>query len=298
MQHGGRSFPTVSPAPSMVHAQSSNVPDDELEAVELVGLLDGVYRYYGYDFRDYARSSLRRRIRERVRTEGVRTISGLKEKVLHDRAAMERLLLGLSINVSAMFRDPSFYRAFRGRVVPLLRTYPFIRIWQAGCSTGEEVYSMAILLEEEGLYDRCRIYATDMNEVVLERARAGIFPLARMKDYTLNYQRADGKTAFSDYYTASYGNAIFRASLRRNVVFAHHNLASDGPFNEFQVIVCRNVMIYFNKELQARVLDLFLGSLVRLGFLCLGSKESLQYTRSEAAFDEFVAGEKIYRRVR
>ena len=271
---------------------------DALEEVELDGLLDGVYRCYGYDFRGYARSSLRRRIRERVRAEGLGTISGLKDRVLHDPEVLERLLLGLSINVSAMFRDPEFYREFRARVVPRLRTYPFIRIWHAGCSTGEEVYSMAILLEEEGLYDRCRIYATDMNEAVLQRARDGIFPLARMKDYTVNYLQARGKAAFSDYYTASYGNAIFRAPLRRNVVFAHHNLVSDGPFNEFHVVVCRNVMIYFNKDLQARVHRLFLDSLVRFGFLCLGSKESLKYTAYEDSYEEFVPEEKIYRRVR
>jgi chemotaxis protein methyltransferase CheR len=273
------------------------LPDpNPLEDVEIELLLEGVYRHYGYDFRDYSPSSLRRRIREQVRAEGLRTVSGLKEKVLHEPVAMERLLLGLSINVSAMFRDPGFYRVFRSRVVPLLRTYPFIRIWHAGCSTGEEVYSMAILLEEEGLYERTRIYATDMNELVLHKARDGIVPLAAMRQYTANYQQAGGQESFSRYYTASYDKAILRPSLRRNIVFAHHNLVSDRAFNEFQVIVCRNVMIYFKRELQTRVHDLFLDSLVRLGFLCLGARETMKYLPQEASYREFDGEWRIYRR--
>ena len=271
---------------------------DQLEDVEIELLLEGVFRHYGYDFRDYAPSSLRRRIRDRVRAEHVQTISGLKEKVLHDPECMERLLLSFSINVSAMFRDPGFYRAFRARVVPILRTYPFIRIWHAGCSTGEEVYSMAILLDEEGLYDRCRLYATDMNESVLKTARDGIFRLAAMKGYTSNYIQAGGTRSFSEYYTASYDNAIFRPALKKNMVFAQHNLAMDGPFNEFHAIMCRNVMIYFNKVLQARVHRLFLDSLIRRGFLCLGSKETIKHTVAEVEYEEFDAAEKIYRRVR
>lgn len=273
------------------------VQADQLEALEIELLLEAVFRHYGYDFRNYAFASLRRRIQDRVRAEGARTISGLKEQVLHDPEAMERLLLGLSVNVTSMFRDPGFYQAFRKQVVPLLRTYPFIRIWHAGCSTGEEVYSIAILLEEEGLYERCRLYATDMNESVLRAARSGIFPLARMRQYTANYLEAGGKEAFSTYYTASYGNAIIRPSLRRNVVFAQHNLASDGPFNAFNVILCRNVMIYFNADLQARVHQLFLESLVRFGFLCLGVKESLKHAVAERAYEPFNELHKIYRRV-
>ena len=269
----------------------------ELEEVELELLLEGVYRYYGYDFRDYAPSSLRRRIRERVRAEGLRTISGLKELVLHDRDAMERLLLGLSINVSAMFRDPDFYRAFRTKVVPLLRTYPFLRIWHAGCATGEEVYSMAILLQEEGLAERARIYATDMNELVLRKARDGVMPLAAMRQYTANYQQAGGTAAFSEYYTASYGNAILRPDLRQNIVFAHHNLATDRAFNEFHVVLCRNVMIYFNHTLQKRVHDLLRDSLVRLGFLCLGARESLKFSELMPSYREFDRDHRIYRRI-
>jgi chemotaxis protein methyltransferase CheR len=267
-----------------------------LEDVEIELLLEAVFRHYGYDFRDYAFSSLRRRLRMLMLTEGVATITSLRERVLHDPSCLERLLLALSINVSAMFRDPPFYRAFREKVVPILRTYPFIRIWHAGCSTGEEVYSMAILLHEAGIYGRCRIYATDINEAVLRRARDGIFPLAAMQGYTANYIQAGGTRAFSEYYTASYDNAIFRPSLKQNLVFAQHNLAMDGSFNEFQVIVCRNVMIYFNRTLQARALGLFADSLVRRGFLALGNKESLRGTPYAVDFDVLDEDERIYRK--
>jgi chemotaxis protein methyltransferase CheR len=271
--------------------------DSALEDVEVALLLEGIYRYYGYDFREYALSSLKRRVRERVRAESVPTISDLKAKVLHDRAAMDRLLLGLSVNVSAMFRDPAFYRAFRAKVVPLLRTYPFVRIWCAGCSTGEEVYSLAILLSEAKLYGRCRIYATDMNDVVLQRARDGIFPLKYMRQYTANYIQAGGSEEFSEYYTASHAHAILRPSLRENVVFAQHNLVSDGPFNEFQVILCRNVMIYFNNALQERVHGLFHDCLVPFGFLVLGNKESLYRSAYEPRYGELDAAQRIYRRI-
>ncbi len=272
--------------------------DNALEDMEIELLLEGIHRHYGYDFRNYALSSLRRRIRDRVQAEQLRTVSGLKEKVLHDPACMERLLLSLSVNVSAMFRDPGLYRAIRSAVVPLLRTYPFIRIWHAGCSTGEEVYSMAIVLQEEGLYDRCRLYATDMNEAVLRTARAGLFPLAAMKAYTANYLQAAGTAEFSRYYTVSHDRAMFNPALKKNVVFAQHNLAMDGPFNDFHLIVCRNVMIYFDKTLRARVHALFLESLVRFGFLCLGSKETIRHTHVETEYAAFDAREKIYRRIR
>jgi chemotaxis protein methyltransferase CheR len=211
---------------------------------------------------------------------------------------MEQLLLDLSINVTAMFRDPTFYAAFREKVVPLLRTYPFARIWVAGCSTGEEVYSLAILLEEEGLRDRARIYATDINEAVLERARAGVFALDRMQDYTRNYIRAGGKRAFSEYYVAAYDGAQFRRSLVDNVVFAQHNLVSDRSFNEFHVIVCRNVMIYFDRPLQDRVHGLFYDSLATFGVLALGHKESIRFTHHEGCYEELDALEKLYRKVR
>jgi chemotaxis protein methyltransferase CheR len=211
---------------------------------------------------------------------------------------MERLLLDLSINTTAMFRDPGFYLAFRRKVVPLLRTYPFVRIWHAGCSTGEEVYSMAILLEEEGIYDRCRIYATDINEAVLQKAKAGIFPLSTMQENTSNYISAGGTGTFSDYYTAKYDYAIFRPDLRENVVFAQHNLVTDGSFNVFNVIFCRNVLIYFNNTLQDRVQQLFLQSMEMFGILGLGKKESLRYTSVAAYYDEIDVEEKLYRRSR
>src|SRR6059058_6638983 len=226
--------------------------NSDLERLEIELLLEGIFRHYGFDFRSYAYASIRRRLWKRIEAEGLHTISELQARVLHDAEMMERLLLDLSVNVTAMFRDPGFYLAFRQIAIPLLKTWPFIRIWHAGCSTGEEVYSMAILLEEEGLYDRCRIYATDINEAVLRRARDGIFPLAAMQGYTANYIQAGGARAFSEYYTASYENAIFRPSLKRNVVFAQHNLVTDSSFNHFNVILCRNVLIYFDKTLQSK----------------------------------------------
>jgi chemotaxis protein methyltransferase CheR len=269
-----------------------------LEEVEIELLLEGIFRHYGYDFRDYAAASIRRRLRHLIASERLASVTELSEKVLHDPAWLDRLLAAFSINVSAMFRDPSFYVAFRERLVPILRTYPFVRIWHAGCSTGEEVYSTAILLHEAGLYDRCRIYATDINEAVLRKARNGIFPLTAMKAYTANYIQAGGTRPFSEYYTAEYDSAIFRPWLKQNLVFAQHNLAMDTSFNELHLIVCRNVMIYFNRTLQSRVVDLFSSSLVRLGFLCLGNKESLKGTPGEAAYDVVDADERIYRKVR
>lgn len=268
-----------------------------LEDIEINLLLEGVFRYYGFDFRNYAPASLKRRIWKIVQAENLTSISGLQEKILHDPAYLDRFLLGLSVNVTAMFRDPSFYLAFRSKVVPLLRTYPFIRIWCAGCSTGEEVYSMAILLEEEGLYYRCRLYATDMNEMVLKRAKAGIFPLALMQEYTQNYLQAGGKQSLSAYYTAAYDNAIFRSSLKENIVFSAHNLVSDSSFNEFNVILCRNVLIYFNQTLQKRVHNLLYESLCMFGVLGLGHKESLKLTSHDQHYQELESREKLYRKI-
>ncbi|HEX5971317.1 MAG TPA: protein-glutamate O-methyltransferase CheR [Gemmatimonadaceae bacterium] len=269
----------------------------DLERLEIELLLEGVFRHYGFDFRSYAYASIRRRLWKRVEGEGLRNISALQARILHDPEAMERLLLDLSVNVTAMFRDPSFYKEFRERVVPLLRTYPFIRIWHAGCSTGEEVFSMAILLEEEGLYDRARLYATDINDVVLQRARQGIFPLERMQEYTENYLRAGGKRSFSEYYTAKYDGAIFAPSLTRNIVFSQHNLVTDRSFSEFHVIFCRNVLIYFDRELQNRVHSLFYDSLVMFGVLALGSKESLKFSQYEGCYEKLSPTEKLYRKV-
>ena len=278
--------------------EAGQAAHDALEELELQLLLEGVFRRYGFDFREYAPASLRRRVLRRVRAEGEETIAGLLARLLHDPAAMERLLLDLSITVTAMFRDPSFYLAFRERVVPLLRTYPFTRIWVAGCSSGEEVHSLAIVLQEEELYERARIYATDINETVLERARGGVFPLEKMKEYTQNYIKAGGKRAFSEYYLAAYDGAQFQRSLTENVVFAQHNLVSDHSFNEFNVIVCRNVMIYFDKKLQNRVHRLFYESLVNFGVLALGHKESIHFSPHAGDYEELDAREKLYRKVR
>ncbi len=270
---------------------------EELEDIEIQLLLEAIYRYYGFDFRNYALASLKRRIWNTVKIEGLTTISGLQEQVLHNPECLERLLLNLSINVTAMFRDPSFFLTIRTKVIPILKTYPFIRIWHAGCSTGEEVYSMAILLKEEGLYHRSRLYATDINEGVLRKAKSGIFPLAMMKEYTHNYIQAGGKKSFSEYYTAAYGNAIFSSDLKENIIFSLHNLATDNSFNEFHVIFCRNVFIYFNKSLQKRVHQLFYESLIRFGILGLGRQESIRFTPHEHDYEQLINTEKIYRRL-
>jgi chemotaxis protein methyltransferase CheR len=267
-----------------------------VEEVEVDLLLEAVYRIQGVDFRDYARASLRRRIQNRLILEKVDTITRLLDKILHDESCMDRFVLGLSVNVSAMFRDPGFFRVLREHVLPLLRTSPYIRIWQAGCSMGEEIYSLAILLAEEGLLDRCRIYATDINERALERAREGIYPLELMQKYTQNYIQAGGTRSFSEYYTAAYDNAIFSPALHEQVVFAKHNLVTDGPFNEFNLILCRNVMIYFNRRLQDRVHRVLYDSLGRFGVLGLGSKETLWLTPLENRYTELDAPHRLYRR--
>lgn len=272
--------------------------DPALERIEIELLLEGVFRHYGFDFRSYAYASLRRRVWKRIEAEGLPTVTALQERVLHDPEAMNQLLLDLSINVTAMFRDPAFYAALRTRVIPILRTYPFIRVWHAGCSTGEEVYSMAILLLEEGLYERARIYATDINEVVLQKAKSGIFPLNRMQEYTENYIRAGGTRSFSEYYTAMYDGALFSPALLKNVVFSQHNLVTDRSFSEFNLILCRNVLIYFDKALQERVHGLFYDSLAMFGILGLGSKESLKFSRYEECYEAVSQGDKIYRKAK
>jgi chemotaxis protein methyltransferase CheR len=285
----------VSSETSLAGAPLTYNPD--LERLEIELLLEGVFRHYGFDFRAYAYASIRRRLWKRVEGEGLRTISGLQDRILHDPEAMERLLLDLSVNVTAMFRDPSFYRAFRDKVVPLLRTYPFIRVWNAGCATGEETVSLAIVLAEEGLLERTRIYATDFNAGVVDHARLGEFPLARMKSYTENYLLAGGTREFSRYYTAKGPVARFSKELLANIVFAKHNLVSDGSFNEFHGILCRNVLIYFGNPLQRRVHELFHDSLVNFGVLGLGHKETIRFTALEHCYEAIDAREKLYRRV-
>ena len=270
----------------------------ELETVELQLLLEGVYRRYGYDFREYALASLRRRVWRRVHEERLSSITALTERVLHDPACMARLLGDLSINVTAMFRDPRFYVAFTENVVPQLRTYPFTRIWVAGCSTGEEVYSLAILLSENGLYDRTRIYATDINQTVIEQAREGVYPLDRMREYTDNYIRAGGQRAFSEYYVAAYSGALFDRRLGENVVWAQHNLAQDASFNEFNVILCRNVLSMFSPALQARARSLLHQSLGMFGYLALGSRESMTETAFDGCYEPISRPQQLLRRIR
>ena len=270
--------------------------DEARERIEIDLLLEAIQRRYGYDFRGYALASLRRRLWHRAYGEGLQTLSGLQERVLHDPTCMDRLLRDLSINVTEMFRDPSFHRALREHAFPLLRTYPFIRVWNAGCSTGEEIYSLAIALHEEGLLERTRIYATDIDDAALERARSGTFALERMQRYTENYQRAGGSDAFSSYYAVSGDAARFDPKLAAGMVFAQHNLVTDGSFNEFQLIVCRNVLIYFGPKLQEEVLGLFGLSMTRRGILALGRKESIRHSSHAQEYEPLVESEKIFRR--
>ncbi|MDM8568567.1 protein-glutamate O-methyltransferase CheR [Thiotrichales bacterium HSG1] len=271
--------------------------DIDTQNIELQLLLQAVYLKYGYDFRNYAKASIKRRVQHRLSKDGFESISAMQNKVLYDVSFFETLLLDLSINVTEMFRDPKFYLALRKVIIPHLKKYPFLKIWHAGCSSGEEVYSMAIILKEEGLYDRTQIYATDMNEVVLKQAKDGIFNISRLKQYTANYQKAGGQESFSDYYTAHYDHAVMSKSLKKNILFSDHNLATDGVFGEMNLIICRNVLIYFNRDLQNRVLGLFSDSLPDDGFLCLGSKESIRFSAFSDSFSDIVREEKIYRKV-
>jgi chemotaxis protein methyltransferase CheR len=271
---------------------------ESIEDLEIQLLLEGIVHRYGYDFRNYAPASLRRRIRGIVEKESVASISALQARILREPHCMARFITALSVPVTAMFRDPSFYRALRSEVVPMLRTYPFVRIWHAGCSTGEEVYSLAILLVEENLYERCRIYATDLSDATLQRATKGIYELSRMRDYTQNYQSFGGQQDFSAYYTADHERVIFSPRLRKNIVFSQHNLVSDGPFNEFNLILCRNVMIYFDRVLRERVLKLLDSSLCRLGILGVGRKETLELSQIAARYGELPSRVRLYRKER
>lgn len=275
----------------------ANSVDSEREDIELELLLDGMHRLYGHDFRNYATPSLKRRIWNFIKMNNLKNISSLQAKVLHDRLTFDRLVHSLSIPVTEMFRDPEVFKSFRENIVPILRTYPYIRIWHAGCSTGEEVYSMAILLYEEGLYDKTRIYATDMNSQSLKQAQNGIFGIEKMKLYTKNYIDAGGTQSFSEYYTAKYNSVMFKPFLQKNMIFAEHNLATDSSFNEFNVILCRNVMIYFNDTLRDHVHGLFHESLSHFGILVLGSKESIQHTEYGSSYEALDRVEKIYRKI-
>lgn len=270
----------------------------ENERIEIKLLLEAIFMKYGYDFRNYANAHTKRRLKHRCEMEGIGTYSEMLHKVLNDEDLINKVLLDLSINVTEMFRDPEVYAKLRELVIPYLKTYPFIKIWHAGCSAGQEVYSMGIILEEEGLDKRVQIYATDFNKYILEKAKEGIYPVGVIREYTSNYQKAGGKKSFSDYYTAHYENVVIKQSLRNNILFSMHNLVTDGVFGEMNLIICRNVLIYFNPELQNRVLNLFYESLCPGGFLCIGSKESLRFSAMADKFEAVSEKEKIFKKIR
>ncbi len=270
---------------------------NENEKIEFDLILQAIYQKYGFDFRNYSKASLRRRIRHCLAQSNLKTISEMQHKLLHDRQFFATLLLDLTINVTEMFRDPSFFKILRDTVIPELKKQPFIKVWHAGCSSGEEVYSTAILLKEEGLYESSLIYATDANDAVLGKAKSGIFSIDKMKDYTINYRKTGGLASFADYYTARYDNAIMDHSLKKNIVFSSHNLVTDSVFGEMDLIICRNVLIYFNRELQDHVFSLFRDSLRPGTFLCLGFKETIRFSSYSDYFENVAENEKIYRRI-
>jgi chemotaxis protein methyltransferase CheR len=269
---------------------------DGVEDIEIHLLLEALFRRYHYDFRHYAQTSIKRRLRQARQQLGFASFSALQEAVLHDAAMLGRLLDFLTVQVSEMFRDPSYFRAIREMVAPHLRTYPSLKVWIAGCSSGEELHSFAILFREEGLFDRTLFYATDINPAALEAAAAGVYAMDRIKAFTENHQQSGGRSSLSDYYTAAYGRAAFDKALRSRVVFSDHSLVTDAVFAEVQLISCRNVLIYFDRALQDRTIGLFHDALARKGFLGLGSKETLRFSKHAAGFNDFVREEKIYQR--
>jgi len=264
--------------------------------LEISLLMEAIYQKYGYDFRQYSKAHINRRIRNRMAISGLADVSQIQSKVLKDETFAYELFQDLSITVTEMFRDEDFYKSLRENVIPILKTYPFIKIWHAGCATGEEAYSMAIILQEEGLYDRTTIYATDFNQHALNRAKEGIISNARIKEYTANYQLSGGKESFSDYYTSSYGNVIVNQSLKKNIVWANHNLVTDSAFAEVHLILCRNVLIYFENPLQNKVQKLFYESLVNGGILCLGSKEGFRFTGLIEKYTELDKKQRIFKK--
>ncbi|MBC9913121.1 CheR family methyltransferase [Chitinophaga varians] len=268
----------------------------EISNEELETLVSLIHRQYGYDFSDYARSSLKRRFQRFMGYAYIGGVNELSDRLLQDATFFERMAQFITVNVTEMFRDPLFYKTLKDLVLPRLATYPTIKIWHAGCATGEEVFSMIILLQEAGLLERCRIYATDLNAVSLLKAEKALIPLKCMKDYTQNYLQAGGMEDFSSYYTADDEHAVIHSALRRNIVFFQHNLVTDQVFNEFQLICCRNVFIYFNRQLQDRVLRLFYDSLAPLGYLALGLKESMMFSEESIRFEAVSAVHKIFRR--
>lgn len=264
--------------------------------LEISFLLKAIYQKYGYDFRQYSEAHIRRRIMNRMAMSGLEDISQIQSMVLEDKAFASQLLQDLSITVTEMFRDPGFYKSVRENVIPILKTYPFIKIWHAGCATGEEAYSMAIIMQEEGLYDRTMIYATDFNQHALNKAKEGIFSNKMIKEYTTNYQLSEGKESLSNYYTSNYGNVIMNQSLKKNIVWANHNLVTDSVFAEVNLVLCRNVLIYFEKDLQNKVQKLFYNSLINGGILCLGSKEGLRFTDFFEEYNDVDKKQKIFKK--
>lgn len=265
-------------------------------ASEITVLLDGIRKRYGYDFSNYSTSSLHRRLELAREHAGVTRYTELLDLLFHDEQAFERFLPFLSVTVTEMFRDPAFYRGLRGRIIPMLKTFPFIKIWHAGCATGEEAYSMAILLHEEGYLDRARIYATDFNNHSLEVAQRAVYPSQNMKRDAKNYRASGGHRDFSSYYRAGYEFAKIKSFLKDRITFSYHNLVTDGVFGEMNLILCRNVLIYFDRDLQNRVLQLFESSLRHGGVLCLGSKETLAFSSVASTFTAIDGGQKIYRK--
>ena len=264
--------------------------------MEIGFFLEAIYRVYGYDFREYSEASIRRRLTHWLAESPFENFAEAQARIVRDKDLFDGFLRGITVNVSELFRDPAFFSALREQVVPFLKTYPFVKVWHAGCATGEEAYSMAILLEEEGLAGRYRIYATDINEDVLRKAKNGIYPISEMQRYTRNYQKSGGKASFADYYTADYENAIMMPAIKENIVFSSHNLATDAEFGEMNLVLCRNVLIYFKPLLKERVLALFDSSLLPGGFLCLGLKESLEHRGLAGQYEEIASPLRIYRK--
>jgi chemotaxis protein methyltransferase CheR len=270
--------------------------DIDVERIEIGLLLEGIRRRWGYDFTHYSFTSLKRRLDLAREGAGLKHFTQLLDLLLHDQRSFDEFLKHMSVTVTEMFRDPPFYRAVREQVIPVLKTFPFVKIWHAGCATGEEVYSMAILLHEEGFLDRAHIYATDFNKHSLDVAEKGIYPSRNMEAYAANYSDSGGRRNFSEYYSAGYDLAKFRDSLKKRVTFSYHNLVTDGVFGEMNVVICRNVLIYFDKVLQDRVLTLFADSLRHGGFLCLGSKETLNFSSVKKLFDPLEGRQRIYKK--
>lgn len=272
--------------------------DVDVEAIELDLLVEAIWRRYSYDFRGYARASLARRIQRRIALDGFETMAALQHAVLHDVAYFRKVMTDLTVTTTEMFRYAPFFRVVREVVAPRLKTYPYVHIWHAGVSTGQEVYSMAIVLREAGLYDRCRLYATDVNRTALDAARAGVFPASQLADYTAAYQASGGTEPFADYFTVAYDRAAIDETLKKNIVFAEHNLATDAPFAEMHLVLCRNVMIYFDRTLRDRALGVLHESTVLNGMLAVGSRESLRFSAIEDKYEALDRDARVYRKVR